>query len=255
MNMTVFIVDDEAPARREMRYLLDQVEGVTIVGEASTPSQALHGIRENRPDLVFLDVQMPGLSGIELSEIIRELPDAPHIVFASAHGEFAVDAFNVEAVDYLLKPFTLDRVKQAIRKALKFVGESAPPSEHSSPAPDEQGQPTADVKKIPVNKGGRIIPLSPDAIVFIKCLDGETVVQTADETYKSKNTLGELEAGLKQFSFMRVHRNALVNIGCISEIIPWFNGSCKLIMNDRSKQEILVSRYHVRELKRRLLAT
>ena len=115
MTIKAFIIDDESPARRELKYLLEQIEGVDIVGEAPNGALGLKGIRETKPQVVFLDVQMPGLNGLEISEFLCELPDKPLIIFATAFEEYATKAFDVEAFDYILKPFSIERVKKAIK--------------------------------------------------------------------------------------------------------------------------------------------
>jgi DNA-binding LytR/AlgR family response regulator len=251
MTIKTFIIDDEAPTRREMRYLLEQLEEVELVGEASTPSQGLHGIREHKPQLVFLDIQLPGLNGIELAEIIAELPERPLVVFATAFEEFAVQAFDVEAFDYILKPFTLERVAKSVRKAVKALG--SPQHEEGIVEENRSGGDAAGVKRVLVHKGDKMIPIAPESIVFIRATEGEAEVHTADGVFDSRSTLAALESVLEPYSFIRVHRNSLVNLHCIMELIPWFNGSCKLVMNDRSRSEVLVSRYNAKELKQRLI--
>ncbi|GFE62387.1 LytTR family DNA-binding domain-containing protein [Geobacter sp. AOG2] len=253
MTITVFIIDDEAPARRELRYLLEQVGDVDILGEASNPSQGVQGIRETKPQLVFLDIQLPGLSGIELAQVIRALPDKPLVVFATAFERFAVQAFNVDAFDYILKPFTLERVARSIHKAGKTLCTEVKAKVSVAPPEMPHGLDRPDIKRILVHRGGKMIPIPPESIVFIRAAEGETLIHTADGLFSSKNTLNTLESVLGPYSFVRVHRNSLVNLNCIVEIIPWFNGSCKLIMNDSCSSEVLVSRYNAKDLKHRLI--
>lgn len=247
MSVGAFLVDDEAPARRELRFLLSQVEGVEVVGEAGSPSQALAGIRALRPAIAFLDVQMPGLDGLELARCLRELPDPPVLVFATAFERFAVEAFDLEAADYLLKPFTAERVARAVQKARR-----AREARAALPAADAEG--TADVKRVLVQQRGRLIPVEPAAIVFVRSAGGgESEVHTADEAFASRSSLAALEALLAPYGFARVHRTALVNLGRIAELVPWFNGAYRLVMDDAARSEILVSRYHARELRHRFV--
>ncbi|KAB0665413.1 response regulator [Oryzomonas japonica] len=253
MTITVFIIDDEAPARRELRYLLEQVGDVDVLGEASNPSQGLQGIRETKPQLVFLDIQLPGLSGIELAQVIRELPDKPLVVFATAFEQFAVQAFNVDAFDYILKPFTLERVAKSIHKAGKALDTQVKARKPLAPQEIAHSPEKPDIKRIIVHKGGKMIPVPPESIVFIRATEGEALVHTTDGVFTSKSTLNTLENVLEPYSFVRVHRNSLVNLNCIIEIIPWFNGSCKLVMNDNGGSEVLVSRYNAKDLKQRLI--
>jgi len=242
MTVGAFIVDDEAPARRELRYLLEQVPEVAILGEACNPSQALQGIREKRPQLVFLDIQLPGLNGIELAQVIGEFAEPPLIVFATAFQQFAVDAFSVDAFDYILKPFTFERVKKTVAKAVHAVGPER------RPLPEQSG-----IKRVLVQKRGKQIPVAPESIVFICAEEGEAQVHTRDGIFSSKSTVSALEELLAPYAFVRVHRNSLVNLNCIIEIIPWFSGSCKLVLNDAPRSQVLVSRYHAKELKQALL--
>lgn len=241
MTVRAFIIDDETPAREELRYLLEEAGGVAVVGEAASGSAALRGIRETGPDLVFLDIQMPGVSGLELSRILAELPTRPLVVFATAFDQYACEAFEVEAIDYLLKPFTLARVRRAVARAARLLGRE--------PAAGERHD-TAEARKIPLFLGERIIPTAPERIVFARAEEGEVFVQTLDGRYRSRSTLTELEQKLARHGFVRVHRSFLVNANRVREAIPWFHGSLKLVMDDRERTEIMVSRYHARDLKR-----
>lgn len=253
MTISVFIIDDEAPTRRELSYLLEEVGGVDILGEASNPSQGLQGIRETKPQLVFLDIQLPGLNGIELAQIISELPDKPLIIFATAFEQFAVQAFNVEAFDYLLKPFTLERVAKSIHKAGKALCSHVMEKMNFGIQDIQHVPDKSDIKRVLVHKGDKMIPIAPESIVFIRATEREAEVHTAEGIFTSKSTLNTLESVLEPYFFVRVHRNSLVNLNCIIEIIPWFSGSCKLVMNDRAGSEVLVSRYNAKDLKQRLI--
>ena len=236
--MRIFIIDDEAPARRELRYLLEQTEGVEVVGEAANGTEALRGIRQTRPQLVFLDIEMPGLSGLELAQFLAELPARPLLVFATAFQEYALQAFEVEAFDYLLKPFTRERVEKTVMKAARVL---------SAGDVREPGEPA---RKIPLYRGETIIPTAPDRILFARSEEGEVVVHACDGRYRTRFTLNELEQKLSPSGFVRVHRSFLVNTNHVREVVPWFHGSFKLIMDDREKTEVPVSRYNVKDLKR-----
>lgn len=255
MNMKVFIVDDEAPARRELKYLLGQTGGVEIVGEASNGSAALKGIMETVPHVVFLDVQMPSLNGLELSNLLGRLPEKPLIIFATAFEKYALAAFDVEAFDYILKPFTIERIRKAVHKAAKYLqlkDAYALPEERLETARTAEPKPEAleISKKVPLYKGEKIIPTSPKSILFARVEEGEIIVHTIEGSFRTKSTLNEFESRLSPYGFIRVHRSALVNTNHVKEVIPWFNGSYKLVMNDRERTEILVSRYNVKELKK-----
>ena len=243
-TLRTFIVDDEAPARRELRYLLEQIATVEVVGEAANGSAALKGIREARPRLVFLDIQMPGLSGLELAQFLCELPERPLLVFASAFDEYALQAFEVDAIDYLCKPLTLERVAKAVAKAAKALLPAA-----ASPAPEARLQPEP-CRKIILYRGETIVPTAAERVIFASAGEGEVYVHAVDGRYRTRCTLNELEHKLAAAGFVRTHRGFLVNINHVSEVIPWFNGSYKLIMDDSERSEVPVSRYNVKDLKR-----
>lgn len=238
MSIRAFIIDDEAPARRELRYLLD-LSGLETVGEAPNAALGLKGIRETAPDIVFLDIKMPGLSGLDLSHLLAEIPNRPLVVFATAFEKYAKDAFDAEAFDYILKPFTLERVQKTVQKAEKLLlGRRKDAAE------------TTGTKKIPLYRDGKIIPVSPGKIIFAKYHEGEILVKTTGGMYRTRATLNELEQALAAYSFLRTHRSSLINLDHVLEIIPWFNGSYKLIMNDGERTEVLVSRYHAKALRK-----
>jgi len=244
MKLRVFIIDDEAPARRELRYLLEQLDEVEIVGEASNGTSAFKGIRDTRPELVFLDIQMPGMNGLELAQFLCELPDKPLLVFATAFDEYALQAFEVDAIDYLCKPFTKERLAKSIAKAMRAI--------HTKPASAKAETPQVKefCRKIPLYRGESIIPTSPEHIVLFHSEEGEVLVHSLDGKFRTKCTLNELEQKLSSSGFVRPHRSFLININHVREVIPWFNGSYKLFMNDRDSTEVPVSRYNVKDLKR-----
>jgi two-component system, LytTR family, response regulator LytT len=244
MKLKVFIIDDEAPARRELRFFLEQHGEVEIVGEASNGTAAFKGIRESKPDLVFLDIQMPGMSGIELAMFLCELPEKPMLVFATAYDGYAIQAFEVDAIDYLCKPFTAERLAKSVAKATRILLADPAHSKQVSPLQREF------CRKIPLYRGESIIPTSPDRIVLFHSEEGEVLVNSLDGKFRTKFTLNDLELKLSSSGFIRPHRSFLININHVREVIPWFNGSYKLIMNDRNSTEVPVSRYNVKDLKK-----
>jgi DNA-binding LytR/AlgR family response regulator len=245
--LKVFIVDDEAPARRELKYLLGQIEGVEIIGEASNGNTALKNILSNPPQVVFLDIHMPSLNGLDLSRLIGKMPDSPLMIFATAYEEYGVKAFDVDAFDYILKPFTPERVQKSIAKVRKYLTRTTaqPVAEHAPP----HGALTAQQLKIPLYKGDKIIPTTPKNIIFARSEEGVIIVHTQEGKFTTRLTLSDLETKLLPHGFIRSHRSALVNSNHIREVIPWFNGSYKLVMGDRERTEILVSRYNAKDLK------
>lgn len=240
MNLKALIIDDEAPSRRELRYLVELVEDVQVVGEASTGNEGLKEIRSKTPHVIFLDIQIPGISGIELAGLLRDIPQKPLVIFATAFEGFALEAFDVEAFDYLMKPFSAERVRKALQKAKK----------HLFPHPQEARRESAEARKILLLKGDRIIPVSPEKIVCARCMEGNVVVTTRDDSFRTKLTLNELETKLVPHGFIRTHRNSLINTDQIQEVASWFHGSYKLIMNDKERTEVIVSRSNAKELRK-----
>jgi two-component system, LytTR family, response regulator LytT len=239
--LRVYIVDDETPARRELRYLLE-LAGVSVVGEAGSSTTALQGIQETKPQLVFLDIQMPGVSGLEMARFLNNLAERPLLVFATAFDEHALEAFEVDALDYLCKPFTFERIGKTVAKAIRVL---------AAPGPGHNGQPLVDpCRRVPLYRGEIIVPTAPGRIIFAHAAEGEVVVHTVDGRYHTRMSLGELERRLAAAGFVRPHRSYLVNSNHVREVIPWFNRSYNLIMDDTDKTRIPVSRHQAQELKK-----
>jgi DNA-binding LytR/AlgR family response regulator len=245
MKISVFIIDDEAPVRNELKYILSQIDGITVAGETGSSSAAPDLVREAKPDLVFLDIQMPGTSGLELSGTLSDLENPPLIVFATAFEKYAAAAFDINAFDYVIKPFTLERIGKTIKKAERYLQNLALP-----PAP-RAVNPECAVNKVLLCKDEKIIPTAPDQIYFAESGKTGCLVHTVSGICKARFTLCELEEKLTNCGFIRVHRCYLVNLNHVLEVVPWFHGSCRLIINDKARSELEVSRYHVKDLKAR----
>jgi DNA-binding LytR/AlgR family response regulator len=253
MRPRALIVDDEAPARAELRYLLEEVGGVQVVGEATNGEEALLLLGSLDYDLVLLDVRMPGGSGLEVAKALRDLPRRPQVIFTTAYPDHAVDAFDLAAADYLVKPFDADRLRRALGRALAH----AEPQADSSPAdesPAVHAPPSSDVEplvRIPVTKDGRTVLVDGAAIVYASAARGYSYLKLADERLLVTFSLNELERRLRGH-FFRTHRSYLVNLDHVRELVPDFQGSLVLVMDDRQRSRVEVSRRHARELRRRL---
>ncbi len=230
--LKALVVDDEAPARSELRYLLDDAGGVEVVGEASNASEALQLIKAIPYDVVFLDIDMPGLSGVELAEALTALDRQPAIVFVTAHSEHAVKAFEVAATDYLVKPVEVARLRQAI--------------ERLAPA----GETGARIERIPVEKAGKKLLLQVDDIYYIMAKDDYSYLHTDGERYLSTISLAQLERKLEPSGFWRVHRRYLVNLSKVREVVPMYGGTLLLTLADAAATQVPVSRRRVPSLKR-----
>jgi two-component system LytT family response regulator len=229
------IVDDEMLARRLLREMLSQLPGVDVVGEAATGPDALEAIRRLEPEIVFLDVQMPELDGFG---VIEALGDAlPAIVFVTAYDEYAVRAFEVEALDYLLKPFDVERVERALERARARLashdtGRAAAAARHLS----ERGSgATRDRTRLPVHVEGAVKFIDPSTIDWIEA-DGKTIrIHRGREFVTTRQALSDIESMLAPSDFLRVHRSAIVNVAAIQEIQPWFHGDYVILLRNGAR--------------------
>ena len=255
VNMNTVIVDDEKPARDELVYLLKGFPEVTIVGQGKNGLEAVALIKEHNPDLVILDVQMPGLDGFG---VIKRLKDRkgkmPHIVFATAYDQYAVQAFEVSAVDYILKPFDKQRLAKAIQRARKSMDADAFPAERletlvsqlGQQRQQRQGQPV----KLLLKSQGRLLLVDAGDVVCAAIEDGTITVSTrVFEGTSNYRTIEELIESLDSDRFWRPHRSHLVNIDQIKEVLPWFKSSYMLKMADRLHSEVPVSRAQTKRLR------
>ena len=260
MKLRALIVDDESPARRELRYLLQPFEDVQVVGEATNAAEALELIQNLEYSVIFLDIDMPGINGIEMAQKLRDKPDAPSIIFTTAHEEYAFEAFTVHALDYLLKPINPRRLEEALFKVrerkLLAQASGTPGAPVSEPVPaatpangTKSDAPVKPLEVIPVDQRGKTILLRPDEIVYIYTDKDNVFVKTHKESYLTRFTLRDLESRLSPNLFFRSHRCYLVNIQRMRELIPYFNGTYTVVVDDAERSEIPVSRTQSRKLK------
>ena len=255
MALSALIVDDEQLARDELSFLLKSLDDVDVVAQGKNGVDAINLVREHSPDLVFLDIQMPGLDGFGVIKKLldRKIP-LPQIVFTTAFDQYAVKAFEVNAVDYLLKPFDKKRVAQAVQKALKKRTPDAVSSGHRLESLikmlEAQSPPISQSSKILLRAGGRLMLVDQKDIAFASIEGGViTVVASTIEGQANCRTLEELLSGLDAGIFWRAHRGFVVNINRIKEVVPWFKSSYRLRMDDRKSSEIPVSRSQTRRLR------
>jgi DNA-binding LytR/AlgR family response regulator len=265
-TLSVVIVDDEPLARQELLYLLENDGGVEVLAQGTNGIEAVELIRAHQPDLVFLDVQMPGLDGFAvLKKLLDKRIKLPQVVFATAFDQYAVRAFEVNAVDYLLKPFDRARVHKTLEKARARFGEQAgAPSESASDAKldallrlmEEQVQAPrqsalkTQIGKIVVRAQNRLLLVDQREICFASIDEGAiSVVAAGVEGHSNCRTLEELIDQLDPDAFWRAHRSFVVNIQHIREVVPWFKSSYQLRMDDPKKTEIPVSRSQTKRLR------
>lgn len=253
--LRTLIADDEPLAREDVRFLLTQVDGVEIVGEAGDGLEALRLAQELRPDLVLLDVQMPGLTGFEVARRLVEAAVPCHVVFLTAFDRYAIDAFSVNAVDYVLKPADAARVAEMLARVRRRI--PSRPDTHLPLSAADLEKVVAAVKahqdrrdQIAVRVGERFVLVQAAELIHASLVEDNVVVVTAAVSGTSNyRTLDELQARLDPGVFWRVHRSHLVNITKIKEIVPWFSRNYLLKMKDGKSTEIPVSRSQTKRLR------
>ncbi|WP_028464130.1 LytR/AlgR family response regulator transcription factor [Nesterenkonia alba] len=254
MVSTALIVDDEAPAREELRYLLQEATDgpaaqVRVVGEAAHAEEALLLMDSVDYDLVFCDIRMPGLSGLELAARVSASGHGPQVIFTTAYPDHAVEAFDVAAADYLVKPIDAGRLNLAVQRALAAaaVTPQSVPAAASSHAPASE----AGLNRVPVQNGGRTVLVEGEAIVYAAAARGYSSLKLAEEKVLVSYSLNELERRLTG-RFFRAHRSCLVNLEYVRELVSTGAGGLTLVMGDRQRSRVEVSRRQARELRRRL---
>jgi two-component system response regulator LytT len=252
MPISTIIVDDEQLSREELSFLLKSVGDVEVVAQGANGLEAVQLIREHNPELVFLDVQMPGLDGFAvIKKLVDKKHPLPQIVFATAFDQYAVRAFEVNAVDYLLKPFDKKRVAQSVEKARQKISAAPPASERLESLInllEQQQKPQQ--QKILLRSAGRLILVDQKDVCFATIDEGVITVATASmEGHSNCRTLEELLESLDPNVFWRAHRSHVVNINRIKEVLPWFKSSYQLRMDDRKQTELPVSRAQTKRLR------
>jgi DNA-binding LytR/AlgR family response regulator len=253
MLIKCLIVDDEPPAVEELAYLLSKIDEIDIVGKAGSASRAIEAIETLAPDLVFLDIQMPERDGFEVIRRYMSSKGPPIFIFATAYDQYAVKAFDAEAVDYILKPFNEERVRKSVQRARDLLQtmKQVPLCQQVEKLVRQLENSPREVQKIPVESKGRIRVLDLEEIVFLKAENKGIDVYTKNESFlfHGQNSLDELEKKLRSFSFFRSHRSYLINLSFVIEIIPWFSGRYLVKLSDDKGSEVPVSRQRVKDLK------
>jgi two-component system LytT family response regulator/two-component system response regulator LytT len=250
MPISTLIVDDEKPARDELAFLLKAFPDIHVVGQGKNGLEAVALIKEHSPDLVFLDVHMPGLNGFG---VIKKLVDrkmkVPHVIFATAYDNYAVQAFEVSAVDYILKPFDKGRIAKAIQRTKKMMETNASPVERLETLVTELGAARPPVKLL-VRAQQRLLLVDAADMVFASIEDGVITIHAREfEGTSNYRTIEELQSALDAEQFWRAHRSYLVNINHIKEVVPWFKSSYVLKMGDKKQSEVPVSRAQTKRLR------
>lgn len=245
--LRVLSVDDESPARDELKYLLSLESDITVVGEADSGAAAISMAAEFKPNVIFLDVQMRGMNGLETAAVLRTVVPETLIVFATAYDEYAVQAFKVGAVDYILKPFESERIHMTVERLKKYR-----PDEWLAAALRIDAaliKTKIVVKKLPLEKNGKIIMVHYNDLIYAYTQKGIVTVVTTYGEFSYGGTLTELEIRLAQTNLVRVHKSYIVNMDKVKEVVPWFKGTYWLKVEGDSKAEIPVSKSQIKEIK------
>ncbi|MGB9813749.1 MAG: LytR/AlgR family response regulator transcription factor [Thermovenabulum sp.] len=238
--MKALIVEDEEYSAIELKYLLKKIDkNIKVIGIANSGQKALNILKKFRPDVIFLDIKLNDLNGLDIAKSIASWDEGIKIIFTTAYDEYAVKAFELNAVDYILKPFSEERLKKAIEKMKKHFGVNN----------IETGKKFEDVKKLPVKSDSKLIFIDIDEIIFIEADGRNSLIKTANGVYRSLYSLKDIEDRLKNSCFFRVHKSYIINLKKIKEIIPWFNNTYIIKLSGSENIEIPVSKNKANELK------
>ena len=261
--MNVLLVDDEALARRRLRRLLAESDDVTVVAECGSGGAAIDALKTHQVDLVFLDIQMPGVDGFVVAESLQG-PEAPLLVFVTAHDTHAIRAFETRALDYLLKPVRKERLALALARAREAIAarrttayarqlRSVIAQLDNEPATGPFAASAApSAERIEVRDGERVRFVPTADVAWAEAKGPHVLLHTKQGVFEIRDTLARLEASLDTRRFVRIHRSFIVNVGQIKELQPWFGGDAVLIL--KNGQQLKVSRTYRAQLKQRLNA-
>jgi two-component system, LytTR family, response regulator LytT len=249
-ELRAVVIDDEQPAREELCFLLGQMNDIKVVGQADNGVSALQLIEDVEPHVAFLDVQMPGLTGFEVARLLLDKRAPSQVIFVTAYDQYAVDAFEVNAVDYLLKPVEQARLDQAIQRVRHRSALDGPRDDRFEKLVRLMADRQSRRDQLALKVGDRFLLVQADDVIFAS-LDGDTIQIATNQLVGTSNyrTLDELQARLDPEVFWRVHRSHLVNINKIKEIVPWFSRNYMLRMKDGKATEIPVSRSQTKRLR------
>lgn len=238
-TIRVLIADDELYSRDELKHLLSSYSSIQVIGEAETGEAAVMKALQLQPDVVFLDVEMPKMTGMEAAQSLMELKKVPLIVFATAYPQFAAEAFRYEAVDYLLKPYDDVQLFETVQRIEKrfLTQKDKEPGKHAG--------------KLAVEGDGEILYLEPKDILYISREEKFSKIITRTNEYETKTPLKDLESRLVPYSFFRIHKSYLVNLDYVNRLTPWFNGAYQLQIEGREEM-LSVSRNYVKALRTEL---
>jgi len=245
--LRVLSVDDERPARDELKYLLSLESDIKVVGEADSGAATISMAAELKPDVIFLDVQMRGMNGLEAAAVLRTVVPETLIVFATAYDAYAVQAFEVGAVDYILKPFERERIHRTVQRVKSYRPEEWQAAAERIDAALSKTKIV--VRKLPLEKNGKIVMVHYNDLIYGYIHNGIVTVVTTCGELSYGGTLTELEMRLCQTNIVRVHKSYIVNMDRVTEVVPWFKGTYWLKVEGDLRAEIPVSKSQIKEIK------
>ena len=257
MELKALIVDSDHQARQGLRHMLGDFSNINVVGEAASATEALSLVNALNYQVVFMEVNLPDLNGLELAGLIQGLRDKPGIIFVTANAEAAIAAFAVGAQGYLLKPLeptglkaTVERIHRYCRERQLLAQMKTLKTAPKTAARPPHAQPLWKIDRLPAGNQGKTILVAENDIVYAFTLHDGVYLKTESEKLLTRFSLKSLEARLDQQSFFRTHRCYLVNLNKVKEIVPFFNGTYNLIVADKEKSEVPVSRAQAKKLKK-----
>jgi len=238
--LKALIVEDEEYSAIELKYLLKKVDkNIKVIGIINSGQKALNVIKKLNPDIVFLDIKLNDLNGLEIAKCLLSMDEGIKIIFTTAYDEYAVKAFELNALDYVLKPFSEERLKKTIEKIRR----------NNEVEAAGLGKKFDEVKKLPVKSDSKLIFIDIDEIIYIEAEGRNSIIKTGSGVYKSLYSLKNIEERLKNTCFFRVHKSYIINLKKIREVIPWFNNTYLIKLSGCEGIEIPVSKNKANELK------
>lgn len=242
MVVKVLLADDEDHICKELEYVLSQEANVEIVAICNDGDETLQSITQLKPDIVFLDIDMPGINGIKLGQYLKDFRHPTYIIYVTAYDKFAVEAFKVGAKGYILKPFAYEEVLEQLHAAIAYLEELQHSQTTKEPPPTR-------MLHIVGSADGKMYMFNQNDLLMLYAKDRSVFLRAKGKDYFSQKSLSELEGRLNPDLFFRCHRNYIVNLQKIKEIVPWFNSTYLLILDDNTKIEVPVSRSFIRRFK------
>ncbi|OEH84912.1 DNA-binding response regulator [Desulfuribacillus stibiiarsenatis] len=246
MGLRVMIAEDEVLARDELEYLLQQEKDIVLLASACNGKQFLELYQQHKPELVFLDIEMPEMEGTEVAKHLMKEDNPPWIVFTTAYEDYAIQAFRVHAIDYLLKPYEHKRLQESINRVRKLIEQKSQLIHQASPLQEKK------ISNLLIEEGDKLVVIKPESILYAVKEDRFTLICTDSRTIQTKLSLQDLEDKLVGYNFVRSHRSYLVNLDYIKEVETWFNGTYNIILKGLEEVKIPVSRSSAKDVFQKL---